>query len=78
MLSLARTALGPDTPLRFLDPALGTGVFFYALITAFGIAFALTLQANVSVAFSGDMSTTRDNALSFNGNSASVNWKKRC
>jgi hypothetical protein len=36
MLSLARTALGPDTPLRFLDPALGTGVFFYALITAFG------------------------------------------
>jgi hypothetical protein len=36
MLSLARTALGPDTPLRFLDPAVGTGVFFYALITAFG------------------------------------------
>ncbi|MHC4709253.1 MAG: Eco57I restriction-modification methylase domain-containing protein [Planctomycetota bacterium] len=36
MLALARQALGPDTPLRFLDPALGTGVFFYALMSVFG------------------------------------------
>jgi hypothetical protein len=36
MLALARQALGPGTPLRFLDPAVGTGVFFYALISTFG------------------------------------------
>ncbi|MHC4303387.1 MAG: Eco57I restriction-modification methylase domain-containing protein [Planctomycetota bacterium] len=36
MLGLARQALGPDRPVRFLDPAVGTGVFFFALISTFG------------------------------------------
>jgi hypothetical protein len=36
MLGLARQALAPETPLRFLDPAVGTGVFFYALLRVFG------------------------------------------
>jgi len=31
MLELARRLLGGGGPVRFLDPALGTGVFFYAL-----------------------------------------------
>jgi hypothetical protein len=36
MLALAQEALGPEAPLRFLDPAVGTGVFFYALMKTFG------------------------------------------
>jgi adenine-specific DNA-methyltransferase len=36
MLALARRAAGPDAPLRLLDPALGTGVFFYAALQTFG------------------------------------------
>jgi methylase of polypeptide subunit release factors len=36
MLALARRALGHEAPLRFLDPAVGTGVFFSALLRVFG------------------------------------------
>jgi hypothetical protein len=36
MLSLARDAVGPRGAVRFLDPALGTGVFFYAALETFG------------------------------------------
>jgi hypothetical protein len=36
MLSVARRALGREAPLRFLDPAVGTGVFYYAALETFG------------------------------------------
>jgi hypothetical protein len=36
MVALAREAMDPRAPLRFLDPAVGTGVFFYALMRVFG------------------------------------------
>ncbi|MHC4126807.1 MAG: Eco57I restriction-modification methylase domain-containing protein [Planctomycetota bacterium] len=36
MLALAQQALDPEAPLRFLDPAVGTGVFFYALMKTLG------------------------------------------
>jgi hypothetical protein len=36
MAELAKTYLPTEIPIRFLDPALGTGVFFYAVRTVFG------------------------------------------
>jgi hypothetical protein len=36
MLSATRQVVAPRTPLRFLDPAVGTGVFFYAAVRTFG------------------------------------------
>jgi len=35
ILEYARTALGPGEPVRFLDPAIGTGAFYSALCSVF-------------------------------------------
>ena len=35
MLSYAKTLLGQHTKVQFLDPALGTGAFYSALLSAF-------------------------------------------
>ncbi|HKV47735.1 MAG TPA: class I SAM-dependent methyltransferase [Candidatus Acidoferrales bacterium] len=36
MLQFAKKRMRPEEPVRFLDPAFGTGVFFSALISVFG------------------------------------------
>ncbi len=49
MLTYARSLLTPDTPVRFLDPAFGTGAFYSALLQTFPpsrIADALAFEVD--------------------------------